>query len=63
MKRRDIEHDSCDMQYVTFLSRTEGLLMRDLLWQDIAKAAFPDKDVFSSLEEVPESYRCDRTDG
>ena len=59
MKRRDLEHDSCDIQYVTFLSRTDGLLMHDLLWQDIAKAAFPGKDVFSSLEEVPESYRCD----
>jgi hypothetical protein len=59
MRRRDLEHDSCDMQYVTFLSRMDGLLMRDLLWQDVAKIAFPEKDVFSSLEEVPESYRCD----
>jgi hypothetical protein len=59
MKRRDLEHDTCDMEYVTFLSRTDGLLMHDLLWQDIAKAAFREKDVFSSLEEVPESYRCD----
>jgi len=25
----------------------------------LTRAAFPEKDVFSSLEEVPESYRCD----
>jgi hypothetical protein len=37
--------------------------MHDLFWQHLAKAAFPEKKVFSSLEEVPESYRCDWTNG
>ena len=59
MKRRELEHDWADMSYVTFLSRADGLLMHDRFWQDLARAVFPEKDVFSSLEEVPESYRCD----
>jgi hypothetical protein len=59
MRRHDLEQDWADMGYVTLLARVDALLMHDDLWRDIAKAAFPEKDVFSSLEEVPESYRCD----
>jgi hypothetical protein len=27
----------------------------------LAHAAFPEKDVFSSLKDVPDEYRCDWT--
>ncbi|MBN2129856.1 MAG: hypothetical protein JW741_10185 [Sedimentisphaerales bacterium] len=54
------EHDYQDMGYVVLLSRADGIITRDKkLVEPLAHAAFPEKDVFSSLEEVPESYRCD----
>jgi hypothetical protein len=54
------EHDYQDMEYVLLLSRADGILTRDKkLVEPLARAAFPEKDVFSSLKEVPESYRCD----
>lgn len=57
----DISNDFYDMEYVACLSRADGLLTGDKkLVEPLARAAFPEKDVFSSLEEVPESYRCDR---
>jgi hypothetical protein len=53
------EHDYQDIEYVLLLSRANCLLTRDeKLVKPLAKAAFPDKDVFSSLEEVPEGYIC-----
>ena len=53
------EHDYQDMEYVLLLSRADGLLTRDeKLVKPLAKAAFPDKDVFSSLDEVPGDYVC-----
>ena len=56
------EHDCQDIEYVTYLSRADGLLTRDKkLSKPIANAAFPDKDVFSSLDEVPEDYICNWT--
>lgn len=56
----NLEHDLQDMKYVVLLSRADGLLTRDeRLAKPLAKAAFPDKDVFSSLEEVPEDYKYD----
>jgi hypothetical protein len=52
-----VEHDLQDITYVMLLSRADGLLTRDKdLVIPIANAAFPEKDVFSSLEEVPEGY-------
>lgn len=58
----DISNDFYDMEYVASLSRADGLLTGDeKLVEPLARAAFPEKDVFSSLEEVPESYRCDWT--
>jgi len=55
-----LEHDLQDILYVVLLSRADGLLSRDKnLVLPLARAAFPEKDVFSSLEAVPESYRCD----
>ncbi len=57
------EHDYQDMEYVLLLSRADGIVTRDKkLVEPLARAAFPEKDVFSSLEEVPESYRCDWAD-
>ena len=54
------EHDDQDMEYVLLLSRADAIITCDKkLVEPLAKAAFPKKDVFSSLEEVPESYRCD----
>lgn len=54
-----IEHDLNDIEYVLFLSRADGLLTRDeKLVKPLAKAAFPEKDVFSSLDEVPDEYLC-----
>ena len=54
-----VEHDLQDMEYVSLLSRADALLSIDRPLCDLARAAFSEKDVFSSLEEVPESYRCD----
>jgi hypothetical protein len=54
------EHDLCDVQYVILLSRADAIITRDMqLVEPLARAAFPEKRVFSSLAEVPESYRCD----
>jgi hypothetical protein len=56
---RAVEHDLQDMKYVLLLSRADGLLTGDKkLVKPLAKAAFPDKDIFSNLDEVPEQYVC-----
>jgi len=52
-------HDFHDMQYVACLSRADGLLTRDDGCKDLAQAAFPEKDVFSSLDDVPDTYLGD----
>jgi hypothetical protein len=59
LKKKDLCGDWADDNYVTLLCRAEGLVTNDRFWQDLTRAAFPEKDVFSSLEEVPESYRRD----
>ncbi|MBN1796026.1 MAG: hypothetical protein JW804_05075 [Sedimentisphaerales bacterium] len=52
------EHDYQDMEYVLLLSRADALLTRDKkLVEPLAKAAFPEKDVFSSIDEIPDSYK------
>lgn len=57
--KKQAEHDYQDMEYVLLLSRADGLLTRDKkLVIPLAKAAFPDKDVFSDLDEVPDEYLC-----
>lgn len=53
------EHDWHDAEYVLLLSRGDAVITRDKRSTELAEAAFPEKDVFSSLEEVAESYRCD----
>jgi hypothetical protein len=48
------------LEYVLLLARADAIITRDKkLVEPLARAAFPEKDVFSSLEEVPDSYRCD----
>lgn len=52
-------HDLNDIEYVLLLSRADGLLTRDeKLVKPLAEAAFPEKDVFSDLDEVPKEYVC-----
>lgn len=55
------EHDYQDIEYVLLLSRADGLLTKDNGCLCLAKATFPEKDVFSSLDEVPEDYICNWT--
>jgi hypothetical protein len=53
------EHDLHDEEYGLLLSRVDGLLTRDEKFvKPLAKATFPEKDVFSCLDEVTEDYRC-----
>lgn len=56
--KKHAEHDYQDMEYVLLLSRADGLLTRDKGCSSLAKAAFPKKDVFSSIDEVPDDYLC-----
>jgi hypothetical protein len=65
-KETTAEHDDQDAEYVLLLSRADAIITaernpKEALVPHLARAAFPQKDVFSSLEEVPESYRCDWT--
>jgi hypothetical protein len=52
------EHDYQDMEYVLLLSRADGLLTNDEGCSCLAQAAFPEKRVFRTLDEVPEDYVC-----
>ena len=62
-EHRGAEHDLHDMEYIVLLSRADAIITRDNRFVGpLARAAFPEKDVFSSLEEVPESYRCNWAD-
>jgi hypothetical protein len=63
-ENKDISNDLYDIEYVSYLYRANGILTgerEDHLVQVLAKAAFPEKDVFSSLDEVPEDYRYEWT--
>lgn len=54
-----VEHDCMDMEYILLLSRANALLTNDKkLVTPLAKVAFPEKDVFSNLDEVPDEYLC-----
>jgi hypothetical protein len=56
---RDISNDFWDIEYVVSLSRADGILTNDKnLVRPLAKAAFPEKDVFHKLDEVPDEYLC-----
>ena len=53
----DISNDIFDIYYVSHLSQADGLIAGDKkLVRPLAIAAFPDKDVFSSIDEVPVRY-------
>lgn len=51
-------HDCRDAEYVYLLSRVDGLLTRDNDCRLLAKAAFPEKDVFSDIDQVSKEYIC-----
>ena len=53
----DLSNDIYDIYYISHLSQAIGLLTRDLnLVEPLAIAAFPDKDIFRSIEDVPSQY-------
>lgn len=58
-----VEHDWQDMTYIALLSRADGFVTADTFAHELARAAFPEKEVFSSLNEVRDSYRSDRVNG
>ena len=53
----DISNDIFDIFYVSHLSQADGLVAGDKdLVQPLATVAFPEKDVFNSIYDVPDSY-------
>ena len=53
----DISNDIFDIYYVSHLSQANGLIAGDKkLVRPLAIAAFPEKDVFGSIEDVPVQY-------
>ena len=53
----ELSNDIYDICYVAHLSQADGLIARDKnLVQPLAKVAFPSKDVFESIDDVPRSY-------
>ena len=53
----DISNDIFDIYYVSHLSQTDGLVAGDKkLVRPLAMVAFPDKDVFCSIYDVPYRY-------
>jgi hypothetical protein len=56
------EHDDQDAEYVLLLSRADAILSMDRGLVALARAAFPEKDVFFSLN-VPKEYWCDWGEG
>ena len=59
IKEDRAKRDLKDVEYACLLSRADGLLTRDKkLVEPLAKAAFPEKDVFSDIDEVPDEYIC-----
>ncbi len=56
IKRTD--HDLQDLEYVLLLSKADGILSKDDGCIYLAKAVFPDKDIFQDIAEVPDKYLC-----
>jgi hypothetical protein len=55
----DRSNDFYDIIYITYLSKVDGILTKEeSLIVPLAQAAFPEKDVFYSLDEVPDEYSC-----
>jgi hypothetical protein len=56
-ENRDISNDIYDIYYVSHLSQASGILTNDKgLAEPLAIAAFPDKDIFLSIDDVPCQY-------
>lgn len=59
IKEDRAKHDLMDVEYACLLSRADCLLTRDKkLVKPLAQAAFPNKDVFSDIDDVPNEYIC-----
>ena len=57
-ENHDISNDLYDIEYVAYLSRADGLLTGDEeLVMPLAKAAYPQKDVFDDINNIPQSYK------
>jgi len=53
----DLPNDIYDIYYVSHLSQASGLLTKDNnLVEPLAIAAFPDRDIFRSIDDVPFRY-------
>jgi hypothetical protein len=46
------EHDFMDIEYITFLSKSESLLTVDVKLRELAEAAFPNKEVFKNVQDI-----------
>lgn len=54
---KELSNDIYDIFYVSHLLQADGLVAGDKgLVQSLAKAAFPGKDVFDSIDDVPDCY-------
>jgi hypothetical protein len=51
-KDENAEHDSMDIEYLTFLAKCDTLLTGDKKLQDLAEVAFPNKKVYSRIQEI-----------
>jgi hypothetical protein len=51
-----MEHDIQDLTCVLLLCRADGIITCDNGCKDLSQAAFPGKDVFSSLDDVSDKY-------
>jgi|GEM_PF-6765503 len=51
-----IENDCMDIEYIVLLFKADGLITNDIKCGFMAKAAFPEKYVFSSIEEASGIY-------
>jgi hypothetical protein len=57
--KETVEHNIQDIGYVVLLCRSDALLTRDKkLVRPLAKAAFPEKDIFPNIDQVPDEYIC-----
>lgn len=56
-KNYDISNDIFDIHYVSHLSQASGIIAGDKnLVQPLAKSAFPMKDVFNNIDDIPCKY-------
>jgi hypothetical protein len=54
-----VERDLQDIKYVTLLSRADGLLSNDKsIVLPLARAVFPQKNIFCDIDEVSNAYIC-----